>query len=67
MHGGQTIYTHLNMFSVGSSQRSQVERLAERFAPLFRAQTGFKSVTFFAADATVGAHNASEAERDETT
>jgi len=45
------MYIRLNMFSVGSGKRSEVERLADRFAPIFRAQRGFKSVTFFEADA----------------
>ena len=45
------MYIRLNMFSVGSGQRSEVERLADRFASIFRAQKGFKSVTFFEADA----------------
>jgi heme-degrading monooxygenase HmoA len=44
----------LNMFSVGSGKRSEVEQLADRFAPIFRAQRGFKSVTFFEADAAAG-------------
>ncbi len=45
------MYIRLNMFSVGSGQRAEFERLAARFAPIFRAQKGFKSVTFFEADA----------------
>ena len=48
------MYIRLNMFSVGSGQRSEFERLADRFAPIFRAQKGFKSVTFFEADAAAG-------------
>jgi heme-degrading monooxygenase HmoA len=48
------MYIRLNMFSVGSGQRAEFERLADRFAPIFRAQKGFKSVTFFEADATTG-------------
>jgi heme-degrading monooxygenase HmoA len=45
------MYIRLNMFSVGSGQRAEFERLADRFAPIFRAQKGFKRVTFFEADA----------------
>jgi heme-degrading monooxygenase HmoA len=48
------MYIRLNMFSVGSGKRSEVEKLADRFAPNFRAQRGFKSVTFFEADAAAG-------------
>jgi heme-degrading monooxygenase HmoA len=48
------MYIRLNMFSVGSGQRSEFERLADRFAPIFRARKGFKSVTFFEADAAAG-------------
>jgi heme-degrading monooxygenase HmoA len=48
------MYIRLNMFSVGSGKRSEVEKLADRFAPIFRAQRGFKSVTFFEADAAAG-------------
>jgi heme-degrading monooxygenase HmoA len=48
------MYIRLNMFAVGSGQRPEVETLAERFAPLFRAQKGFKSITFFEADAAAG-------------
>jgi quinol monooxygenase YgiN len=48
------MYIRLNMFSVGSGQRAEFERLAARFAPIFRAQKGFKSVTFFEADAAAG-------------
>jgi len=36
------MYIRLNMFSVGSGKRSEVEKLADRFAPIFRAQRGFK-------------------------
>ena len=48
------MYIRLNMFSVGSGQRAAFERLADRFAPIFRAQKGFQSVTFFEADAAAG-------------
>ena len=48
------MYIRLNMFSVGSGKRSEVEKLADRFAPIFRAQRGFKSVTCFEADAAAG-------------
>ena len=48
------MYVRLNMFSVGSGQRAEFERLADQFAPIFRAQKGFKSVTFFEADAAAG-------------
>ena len=48
------MYIRLNMFSVGSSQRAEFERLADRFAPIFRTQKGFQSVTFFEADAAAG-------------
>jgi Antibiotic biosynthesis monooxygenase len=48
------MYIRLNMFSVGRGTRSEVEKLADRFAPIFRAQRGFKSVTFFEADAAAG-------------
>jgi heme-degrading monooxygenase HmoA len=48
------MYIRLNMFSVGSGKRSEFEQLANRFAPIFRAQRGFKSVTFFEADAAAG-------------
>ena len=48
------MYIRLNMFSVGSGKRSEVEQLADRFAPIFRAQRGFKGVTFFEADAAAG-------------
>jgi heme-degrading monooxygenase HmoA len=48
------MYIRLNMSSVGSGKRSAFERLADRFAPIFRAQKGFKSVTFFEADTAVG-------------
>ena len=48
------MYVRLNMFSVGSGQRTEFERLADQFAPLFRAQKGFKSATFFEADAAAG-------------
>ena len=48
------MYLRLNMFSVGSGQRSEFERLADRFAPIFKAQKGFQSVTFFEADAAAG-------------
>jgi quinol monooxygenase YgiN len=48
------MYVRLNMFSVGSGQRAEFERLADQFAPIFRAQKGFKSVTFFEADAATG-------------
>jgi heme-degrading monooxygenase HmoA len=48
------MYIRLNMFSVGSGQRAEFERLADRFAPIFRAQKGFKRVTFFEADAAAG-------------
>jgi heme-degrading monooxygenase HmoA len=48
------MYIRLNMFSVGSSQRAAFKRLADRFAPIFRAQKGFQSVTFFEADAVAG-------------
>ena len=51
MKGGLAMYIRLNMFAVGSGQRPEVEQLAERFAPLFRAQRGFRSVTCFEADA----------------
>jgi heme-degrading monooxygenase HmoA len=47
------MYIRLNMFSVGSGKRAEFEQLADRFAPIFRAQKGFKSVTFFEADAAV--------------
>jgi heme-degrading monooxygenase HmoA len=48
------MYIRLNMFSVGSGRRSEFERLADRLAPIFRARKGFKSVTFFEADAAAG-------------
>jgi heme-degrading monooxygenase HmoA len=48
------MYVRLNMFSVGSGQRAAFERLADQFAPIFRAQKGFQSVTFFEADAAAG-------------
>jgi heme-degrading monooxygenase HmoA len=48
------MYVRLNMFSVGSGKRSEFERLADRFAPIFKVQKGFKSVTFFEADAAAG-------------
>jgi heme-degrading monooxygenase HmoA len=48
------MYIRLNMFSVGSGKRSEVEKLADRFTPIFKAQRGFKSVTFFEADAAAG-------------
>jgi heme-degrading monooxygenase HmoA len=48
------MYIRLNTFSVGSGQRAEFERLADRFTPIFRAQKGFKSVTFFEADAAAG-------------
>lgn len=48
---GLAMYIRLNMFSVGSGQRAEFERLADRFAPIFKAQKGFQSVTFFEADA----------------
>ncbi len=48
------MYVRLNMFSVGSGQRAEFERLADRFAPIFRAQRGFKRVTFVEADAAAG-------------
>ena len=48
------MYIRLNMFSVGNGQRAAFERLADRFAPIFKAQKGFKSVTFFEADAAAG-------------
>jgi heme-degrading monooxygenase HmoA len=48
------MYIRLNMFSVGSGKPWEVEQLADRFAPIFRAQRGFKSVTLFEADAAAG-------------
>jgi heme-degrading monooxygenase HmoA len=48
------MYVRLNMFSVGSGQRAVFERLADQFAPIFRAQKGFKSLTFFEADGAAG-------------
>jgi heme-degrading monooxygenase HmoA len=48
------MHARLNMFSVGGSQRAVFERLADQFAPIFRDQKGFKSVTFFEADAASG-------------
>jgi heme-degrading monooxygenase HmoA len=48
------MYIRLNMFSVGSGQRAEFERLADRFAPIFRAQKGFKGFSFFEADAAAG-------------
>ena len=48
------MYVRLNMFSVGSGQRAEFERLTDRFAPLCRAQQGFKRVTFVEADAAAG-------------
>jgi heme-degrading monooxygenase HmoA len=48
------MYIRLNLFSVGSGQRAAFERLADRFAPIFRARQGFQSVTFFEADAAAG-------------
>ena len=47
----------MNMFSVGSGQRSAFERRADRVAPIFRAPKGCKRVRFFEADAAAGAYS----------
>ena len=55
MNGGRTSDVHPLEHVLGRRrQRTEFERLADQFAPLFRAQKGFKSVTFFEADAAAG-------------
>jgi heme-degrading monooxygenase HmoA len=40
------MHARLNTFQLGSTSRGQVEKLADQFAPIFRRQQGFRSVTF---------------------
>jgi heme-degrading monooxygenase HmoA len=40
------MYARLNLFQVERGMRAKIEELADQFAPRFRAQKGFKSVTF---------------------
>ena len=48
------MYMRLNMFTAGLGTRAAAEKLADQFAPGFKAQKSFKSVTFFIADDAAG-------------
>ena len=47
------MYARLNMFTLGPGTRLAAEQLVAQFDPLFKAQKGLKSITFFGDD-TVG-------------
>jgi len=38
------MYARLVIFKLGSGERSTIQALLEEFAPLYRAQTGFKEL-----------------------
>jgi heme-degrading monooxygenase HmoA len=40
------MHARLFLLQFGSAQRGQAEKLADQFAPIFRRQKGFRSVTF---------------------
>ncbi|MFQ5913092.1 MAG: antibiotic biosynthesis monooxygenase family protein [Nitrospinota bacterium] len=45
------MYARLTTFIVGPGMRSRMEKVADELAPIFKAQKGFKSITFVADDA----------------
>jgi len=47
------MYANLLMFTLEPGMRSTAEKLADQFAPVVRAQKGFKSITFLSNE-TVG-------------
>jgi heme-degrading monooxygenase HmoA len=46
------MYARFSVISVGSRMRARMEDLADRLAPRFRTQRGFKSVTFLMDEAS---------------
>ncbi len=45
------MYAQLSMITLGPGMLSTAEKLADQFAPVLKAQKGFKKVTFFGDDA----------------